>query len=535
VRPLLPPGDGCFTVVTSRDHMESLVAREGSAVVRLGPLTDEAAAALVAAASGRALPADSDSTTRLVHGCGRLPLALRIAAARLALDSDLDVATLAGNLGRDRDGGLTALGLLDDSEADVAAAFDLSYRFVSPDAARVLRFLGVFPSDDVSVEGLMAALELSRPQAERHLQELASASLIDATAAGRFTLHDLVRQFTLRQWSGNDERALGEVAARRLVDYYLDGVDVADRVIRPMRQRPAPTPRFPPAQSLTFADQAEALAWIDAEYRNLVACVAGAREHGWNDAAWQIADCLYSYHLRRNRYAEWLKVDTAALEAAAAAGDRVGERRIHTGISAVLTFSRRYDDALAHLATALELATADGNGAAAASIHTMMSAAYGYGGRLEDCYRHAMAGYEGYLRAGMQHGAIASLLNAGIAQIELGTMDDAVATLERTLEQARVHLAREQELADVLGHLADAYRGAGRIAEAGATAAEAVTVARDLEHPMGEAQALTVLGKCLRDADRRTATGHLRRAIDIFRELDRPEEAAKVEAELSAW
>jgi hypothetical protein len=211
------------------------------------------------------------------------------------------------------------------------------------------------------------------------------------------------------------------------------------------------------------------------------------------------------------------------------------ERRIHTGISAVLTFSRRYDDALAHLATALELATADGNDSAASSIHTMMSAAYGYGGRLEECYHHAMAGYEGYLRVGMQHGAIASLLNAGIAQLELGRMDDAVVTLERTLEQARIHLAREQELADVLGHLADAYRGAGRLAEAGVTAAEAVTVARDLEHPMGEAQALIVLGKCLHETDRRTAVGHLRRAIDLYRELDRPEEAAKVEAELAAW
>ena len=277
VRPLLPTGDGCFTVITSRDHLEGLIAREGSAVLRLGPLTDDAAARLVAAASGRSLDLDADSATRLVQRCGRLPLALRIAAARLAVNTGLDVDTLARQLERDH-GGLATLGL-DDSEADVGAAFEVSYRFLSADAARVLRLLGTFPSDDVSVEGVMAALQLARPEAERHLAELASASLIDLTAPGRYTLHDLVRQFAMRLGGDVDEDALRDSAARRLVDYYLDGVDVADRVIRPMRQRPAPTLRFP-QQSTGLRRPGQALPGSTPSIRNLVAwrgTVPGAR------------------------------------------------------------------------------------------------------------------------------------------------------------------------------------------------------------------------------------------------------------------
>ena len=220
---------------------------------------------------GLVLDLDADSATRLVQRCGRLPLALRIAAARLAVNTGLNVDTLARQLERDH-GGLATLGL-DDSEADVARSRSRTGSCrPTPPGCCVCSARSPAMTFGRGCHGRAAA-----PPARGRAQpgRAASASLIDLTAPGRYTLHDLVRQFAMRLGGDVDEDALRDGAARRLVDYYLDGVDVADRVIRPMRQRPAPTLRFPPQKHLAFADQAQALAWLDAEYRNLVACVHG--------------------------------------------------------------------------------------------------------------------------------------------------------------------------------------------------------------------------------------------------------------------
>jgi len=529
VRRLLPTGAECFTIITSREHMSGLVAREGLAIVRLGPLSVDAATQLVADVSGRAADAHVQV---LAKQCGYLPLALKVAAARLAIEPSLTVAAVTADFRYD-DGRLAGLAL-DDDEANTWAALEMSYGFVSSGAARLLRFLAALPGDDLTVPAVAAAVCLGKTDAERLLGELASASLLDVVTASRYALHDLVRLFAMRQLARAAEATSAETSTHRLVDHYLHGVDLADRILRPMRQRPRTVLHFPLQESIAFADQAEALAWLDAEYRNVVACLHKAKQQGWNDAAWQLADCLYSYHLRRGRYAEWLEVDTAGLTAATACSDRVGERRIRTGIAAVLLFSQRLDDAITQLETALRLAEADGNDAAAGSIHTMMSAAYGQNQRPAECERHALAAYELNQRAGQLAGAVTCLLNAGLAQCDMGRYDDAVRTLENALDQARRHLSEEQEFADVLANLATAYLGSGRTAEAKTTAAEAIAVARRREHTMCEAEALVILGRTIRYTDPIGARAHLRRAVDLFRELGQPT-ADHVEDELATW
>jgi tetratricopeptide (TPR) repeat protein len=232
-----------------------------------------------------------------------------------------------------------------------------------------------------------------------------------------------------------------------------------------------------------------------------------------------MSDCLYSYHLRRGRYAEWLEADTAGLAAAIACSDRVGERRIRTGIAAVSLFSRRLDDAISQLETALRLAEAEGDDGTVGSIHNMMSAAYGQNQRPAECERHALAAYELLQRSGELAGAVTCLLNAGLAQCDMGRYDDAVRTLESALGEARSHLSEEQELADVLANLATAYLGSGRTAEAMTTATEAIAIARQREHPMCEAEALVILGRAIRDADPSTAHAHVRRLIERRRPL----------------
>ena len=217
-------------------------------------------------------------------------------------------------------------------------------------------------------------------------------------------------------------------------------------------------------------------------------------------------------------------MDTAALAAAVAGGDAWGSGGCVPGCRPCWSSLRRYDEALAHLGIALQIATAEGNDGAVASVHTMMRTAYGYADRFEECRHHALRRVRRAPpgRRRRRGGGLAAQRRDRPAPARPGGSTPSSPLSARARAGPRSRFAREQELADVLGRLADAYLGAGRMADAEVAATEAVAVARDREHPMAEAQALAVLGRSLRDRDRRTATGRLRRAMDVYRELDQP-------------
>jgi len=135
VRPLLPGSAGCMAVVTSRCRLSGLAARDGAQRLNLDVLPAAQAVALLAQSAGTArIDAEPAAAQELARLCGRLPLALRIAAERVASRPRSALADLAGDLA----GARNRLDLLcadDDDTAAVRTVFSWSYRTLPPSAA----------------------------------------------------------------------------------------------------------------------------------------------------------------------------------------------------------------------------------------------------------------------------------------------------------------------------------------------------------------------------------------------------------------
>ncbi|MFI9548269.1 BTAD domain-containing putative transcriptional regulator [Streptomyces sp. NPDC052016] len=276
VRPLLPAGPGCAVIVTSRSPLTAL---DGAHRFPLAPLSGEDSAALLRAVSGR----DGLGPRHpLVHLTGRLPLALRVVAARLAARHALTPDVLAHQLAATR-GRLHHLEYDDLSvRRSLAVAHDAlaaSDREADRDAALALRRIGAL---DLPVYGapLLARLTgTGERRTEAALDRLVDVALLEETAYGRYTPHDLVRDFA-RELAAADRAdhatttALcwyAAVAERALTAIVEPGLDQDDRRAPTAAQPPdhaARVTELPP-----FAGPEEAFAWGDTELENIVALV----------------------------------------------------------------------------------------------------------------------------------------------------------------------------------------------------------------------------------------------------------------------
>jgi hypothetical protein len=194
VRPLLPASPGSLVLVTSRDRLIGLAARDGARRLPLGVLAPAEAAELLARLLGRdRVQAEPDAAAELAHACAFLPLALWIAAANLADQPGRRIAEYTSEL---RAGNrLALLAVDDDHDSAVKAAFDVSYQGLAPDARRLFRLLGLLPGQDVTAEGAAALAHLAPKHARVLLGRLAAAHLVDQHAPGRFSFHDLLREY----------------------------------------------------------------------------------------------------------------------------------------------------------------------------------------------------------------------------------------------------------------------------------------------------------------------------------------------------
>jgi DNA-binding SARP family transcriptional activator len=206
VRPLLPGGPGCMVVVTSRDALAGLVARDGAGRLDLDLLPPGEAAGLLLALIGARVDADQGSAAALAALCGRLPLALRVAAELAASRPDVPLAALASELA-----GARRLDLLQaggDQRTAVRAVFSWSYRHLDPGSARTFRLLGLHPGTDFEPYAAAAITGTGLDQVQGGLDRLVRAHLLQQTADQRYGMHDLLRGYAgeLAALGGQDER-----------------------------------------------------------------------------------------------------------------------------------------------------------------------------------------------------------------------------------------------------------------------------------------------------------------------------------------
>ncbi|MES5819631.1 BTAD domain-containing putative transcriptional regulator [Streptomyces sp. RG80] len=347
VRPLLPAGTGCGVIVTSRSPLTTL---DGARRFALAPLSAEDSAALLRTVSGReggggdgggagdAADGDRiDASHPLVELTGRLPLALRIVAARLAARRALTPDVLADQLAATEDR-LRHLEYDDLSvRRSLAVAHDAlaaSGRRTDRDAALALRRLGALDLPTYGAPLIARLLGTETSRAEAALDRLVDVALLDETAYGRYTPHDLVRDFAreLATPAGAPDiartavRWYTGVAERALTAIVEPGLDQDDR-----RRPTAAQPPEHAAHVLSvpaFASAEEAFAWGTSELENVIALVERYADAPDERTAAHVSTLLrlfFPYLQRSGRVSEMEGLGQAAVRLARRLGDEAAE------------------------------------------------------------------------------------------------------------------------------------------------------------------------------------------------------------------
>lgn len=320
VRPLLPPSARTMTVVTSRSRLDGLTVSNAAKQRVLGTLAPEDAVQLIEEVAG---PASFDLNHALARLCGYLPLALRIAGARLSASPQRTAQELVDELGNERTR-LAAL-QIDGADDGVRAAFDVSFRGLPGEIAEMFLQIGGVPGVMVGPHLMAAVAHVPVAEARRRLRSLAAHNLIAETARDVFAPHDLVRLY-LRELAETelDEKERDEILGGT-VRYYLAAADRArrrlQRIVDPLdftgilaaEDMPA-LPGLPEAQE-----------WFADEWPNLLAVLDAAFAARRHDDVWRLARLAHTYRVGCPLPDDWSRMVDLGITAAEAAGDLLGQ------------------------------------------------------------------------------------------------------------------------------------------------------------------------------------------------------------------
>ncbi|MFF4080139.1 BTAD domain-containing putative transcriptional regulator [Streptomyces sp. NPDC001777] len=354
VRPLLPGGSDCVTLVTSRNRLEGLIASDAARPVPLDVLEPPDGTALLAGVLGEdRVLAEPVAARRLAELCGGLPLALRVTAARLAGRPTRTLAGLADELADER----SRLTYLDVDDTGVSAALRLTVQQLPQDAVHQLARLGHHPGSHFDPYTAAALAGTDPVTAAAALERLATAHLVAETAPGRWGLHDLVRLYA----RGMDPTS-GSEALIGVLDHYiataLAAADTAEPGGEPCFVLPDDYHR--PAAVRDFADRATAMRWLVAERDDLALAAVAARTAGFHDRAWRIILLQWPQVVWRVRD-NWSPLLELALDSARAHADTYAESRVLNLLGWVLTEEGRTAEAMALLERSPGLARQSGD------------------------------------------------------------------------------------------------------------------------------------------------------------------------------
>ncbi|MGW6535040.1 BTAD domain-containing putative transcriptional regulator [Streptomyces sp. NPDC055051] len=567
IRPLLPGTPGCAALVTSRIRMVDLA---GAHLVDLDVMSPEEALQLFTRIVGEErVRAEREAALDVVAACGFLPLAIRIAASRLAARRTWTVSVLAAKLGDER----RRLDELQAGDLAVKATFELGYGQLEPAQARAFRLLGLADGPDISLGAAAAVLDLPLWDTEDLLEALVDTSLLESAAPGRYRYHDLLRLYA-RACADRDEHppTEKEAALSRLLDFYLS---TAARVYAIERPGDRLVDHLEPTtyEGLSFTDRHEAQDWLYAESHCLLACVR--QSAGTPPTLRRAVDLLWaSLDLAESgaNSKEYEAVATVLRGAAAGTGDVRAEGRaanvlayVHhyqgrfdqaereaaevTGLSgsvddrlpicwalnargAIAHYQARFGDADEHLTHAIAGFRAAEDRAGEAAALCNLSRIRLATGHTEDAIRMSQQGADMYEQMGHALKGANGRYALGLALTEGGRLDEARTQLHEAL---CVFVDSRQRLWEgmTLFRIAEVDIVDGRHGVAAAGAEKSLTVLRGIGGEWRRGNVLTVLGRALQGLGQSgRAQVCWQEALDIYEELNAPE-TAEVRALLS--
>jgi tetratricopeptide (TPR) repeat protein/transcriptional regulator with XRE-family HTH domain len=522
VRPLLPGSPNCGVLVTSRTRLTGL---EGARVVDLTVLPPEAAVQLLGRVAGPGrIAAEPAAAVAIIGYCGRLPLAIRIAGARLAARPSWSLARLGARLADEH----RRLDELATGDLEVRASIALSYRTLPDQQRQAFWRLGLLDAPDFAAWVVAALLDLPVAKAEELVDRLVDAQLLEAAgedAAGqlRYRFHDLLRVYARERAAVEEPRHEQDAALARTLGGWLALAEAADRRL------PSPSlgvahggaPRWPstPTDAVGRASgpiTADPLAWFEAERVALVAAVVQASSRGMEELAWDLACQLPGFLSARGHLDDWRHTHEVALAATERAGNHQGRAYMLRGLG---MYSIERDDleaSTARLQQALALFDDLQDPHGWAYTLTTIGYVHRLRGQPEQALRCFQQAREALAALGDRRGQAYVLWNFGLTHREQGRFAQALVCLEQALDGFRA-VGDRHFAAWVLRSLGLLHQDQGQAGPALASFQAALRVLTSLGDRFGQALLLQGLGELA--PDRAQGRAFLEEALRLSREL----------------
>ncbi|WP_020523599.1 AfsR/SARP family transcriptional regulator [Catelliglobosispora koreensis] len=517
VAPLLPGAPGCTVLLTSRRR---LVELDDARTLSLDVLSAADAIALFTASAGaQRIGGDNETVAEIVRLCGYLPLAISIVAARLRHRPTWTLAALAERL-RDEH---RRPALLEHEGQGVFTALSLSQHYLSEQQQRFFRLLGLNPGPDIGVHAAADLAGLPLLETELCLEELVDMHFLLQHEAGRYRLHDLIRDYA-RAIVAEVPPSEQDAARGRLFDHYQNATLTAAGFVAQGQVNPRLPEQFSRADFIRTEEHARA--WLSTELANLISVAGQANGLGQHETAYLIAEGLHGYLDRAGRLREGLVLTGHALAASvhlstlAQASARLAHGKLlglvgdndggiailiesldlfraegsdaHSECSAANALAimhakmGQFDEAFGYFALALSAAERAGDRAREAVIHNNMGRVANELRRFESSLAHLKRALELAEETGQLHAANLALGNMGIIHGQRGEHAEAVRFFERAQQISREQGFRSSEARD-LGNLAKALFLMGRKEEGLRSHLEAIAIQREIGDLYGEA------------------------------------------------
>jgi len=551
VRDLMPGSGASAVLLTSRQYLVEL-ANTRSVTLTTLPL-DEGRSLFERIVGPERAQAEPGAVAAVLGSCSGLPLAIRIAGARLATRPQWSIRLLADRLA-DSDRTLSELtagelsvrsglalgyaGLRGDGPAEAAAPGPA----VLPGAdgggiglARCFRLLGLSGLAQFDAAAAAPLFGVPVDRAEELLEALVDRRLLELPYGGLYRFHDLTRLYAEEMAQADEPPADRTLAFDRLLSWYLSSAEAAAALLRPGGRPAVFDPAVPSWESyggpwgmplIHTADQA--LEWFEAERSNLVALSRRAYRNGTVRFCWQVAEAMRHYFIVRRHWADWISAFETGLAAAEDAGEQLASARMCDGLGTAYLDLRRFEKSAEVTRVAIDAYHLLGRSdlqAMALSNLTGVLAAQGQHQEGTVAVRQALVIQ---LEAEDLSAASVSLGNLGMLQIALGEAAEAVESYLEGLLLARKVGHRYAEAA-ILSNLGEAYLSLEAYPESIAYCREALEVCTVLGTEHGRAVTLSCLGQALDRTGRPAqAKAALTEALEILDRLRAPDaEAAR--------
>ncbi|MEH0841324.1 BTAD domain-containing putative transcriptional regulator [Micromonospora sp. CPCC 205711] len=497
VAPLLPNGPDCLVLITSRRRLVGLDEGRPSSLPVLD--ADEAVELLGRVAGEERVAAEPGAAAEVVRRCGYLPLAIRLAGARLAHRPRWRVADLAERLASGRD----PLAEFAAGERSVGRAFSLSYAQVSPTAQRVFRLLGLHPGVRFDNRVAAALAELPLPETQDVLDELVDAHLAEEAEPGRYRLHDLLREYARSLLDDPGHAAERTSATERLLDHHLHVAATISWTIESAGSRNMLVLPPPPRPDLVGASAAQGVAWFDENRAALTALVRLADAEGFPRHCWQLARACWRSQFDGGHLDELIETHTVGLRSAERVGDEAARAVMLNYLSSAYYRLARFPEAIRLMEVALEVRRRLGLRREVRSTLWNLGISYSAHGehrRGKECFDAALA-----LTMGGGPGELAELANLlnniTFALLNWGRYEEALRTGRLHLLLARA-ASDKRQLVNAVGHLGLVRHRMGDLGPARRLLRVALHLKRQVGNRYGEGEVLNEIGVMERNEGR---------------------------------